>query len=110
MEDINLLNSISYKGKTYSIDDLKGMMTPEEFGLPVGFYGGRVTNVGRTLNNNVFMLLEGMQVIDLMVKEAPVEKVDYTEMTNATLKGLLEEKGITIPRNATKQMLIDLLD
>lgn len=120
-----LLNSTTYEGKQYTIDDVKGFIPNETKGLPEGFYGGRVTQLAKTDVNGLYLCMENMKVIDMIIVEDELDKVVdaeitlpydeiieeaiYEEMTNKELTTILEGRGIEVPKRATKNDLIDLL-
>lgn len=123
---MELLNSTMYDGKEFSIEDVRGFIEPIKFGLPVGFYGGRVDQVAKTDDPEVFLLVEKHKVIDILIKksdrepetkkgtgEAEEDKeesevIDYTQYTNDELRTMLLEKGIEAPKRAIKEELIAL--
>lgn len=70
---MKLLGSTMFNGKDYVIEDVRGFHDPEDFGLPEGFYGGRVDKVAGTDEPYIFLLVEKHKVIDIMLVERPEE-------------------------------------
>ena len=98
-----LVNSLSFNGKTYELNDTKGFMFPErDYKLPVGFYGGRVDKLAKTEIKGLYMCMEGMKPIDLLV-------FDPKELTKVNIEALLDAKRITKPQKATREELLKLL-
>lgn len=98
-----LLNTLSFDGHKYELNDAKGFMFPgRDFKMPVGFYGGRVDKLAKTSVKGLYMCMEGMKPIDLIVLDAP-------SLRKATLEKVLEAKRIKIPAKATKADLIEIL-
>lgn len=124
---MRLLNTKEYEGKVYGIDDVRGFISNESKGLPIGFYGGRIDRLGKTDQPGLYLCMEGMEVIDLIVDdkefvvkveeeinladfEAELEGFEPLEdKTNKELAEMLETKGIEVPKRANKQDLLDLL-
>lgn len=105
---MKLLNSTTYKGKEYTLEDVRGFIPKETKGLPDGYYGGRVTQLAKTDVKGLYLCMENMKVIDLLLfKDEMV--VDLTQFTNKELSKMLEKRGIDVPNKATKAELIELL-
>lgn len=68
---MKLLGSTTFNGKKYEIEDVRGFHNPEDFGLPEGFYGGRVDKVAGTNEPYIFLMVEKHKVIDIMQVEEP---------------------------------------
>lgn len=122
---MKLLGSTTFNGKKYEIEDVRGFHNPEDFGLPEGFYGGRVDKVAGTNEPYIFLMVEKHKVIDIMQVEEPEEEpeaieedevpfvdneVDYYSYTNDELRAMLLELGIEVPKKANKDELVDLFN
>lgn len=109
---MRLLNSLTYKDKDYSIDDVVSFIPNEDKGVEEGFYGGRVTQLGVTKEKGVYLCMEKMDPIDILVEEIPFsdEPIDLNTLTNKELVAMLEETGIEVPARATKPELIALFE
>ena len=112
---MRLINSTNYEGKKYSINDVRGFISNESKGLPGGFYGGRVDRLGKTDTEGLYLCMEGMEVIDLIVNDDELIDISDLEVgledkTNKELSEMLEAKGIEVPKRATKQELLALLE
>lgn len=98
-----LLNSLSFNGHKYELNDSKGFMFPDrDYKLPVGFYGGRVDKLAKTDVKGLYMCLEGMKPIDLIVLEP-------RDLTKANIELVLDAKRIVRPQKATREELLKLL-
>ena len=98
-----LLNSLSFNGKRYELNDSKGFMFPErDYKLPVGFYGGRVDKLAKTDVKGLYMCLEGMKPIDLII-------LDPRDLTKANIEFVLDAKRIARPQKANREELLKLL-
>lgn len=110
---MRLLGSLVYEEKEYTLNDVRVFIDRKDFGLPDGFYGGRVDRVAKTDTEGVYLCMDGMDVIDILIDDIPfsdeVCEKDYQEYTNDELKSMLLEIGIDAPKKATKVELIALL-
>ena len=95
---MRLLNSLEYEGKTYDLNSIGpgGFVSAEAFGLPGGFYGGRVDKVAYTDVDCLYMCMEGMKVIDLLLA--------YTDSNDCNK----EVEGLLNPDDFTAKELIDI--
>lgn len=107
MKKLKLLNSKTYRGKTYTVIDGTGFESLEKHNLPIGFYGGRVDKIAKTNVKGLYMCMEDMAVIDLLLDEV---KPELNTLTNKELASMVEARGIRLPKKYTKQTLIDLLN
>ena len=131
---MKLLNSTTYKGKDFEIGDVRGFIDPIDFGLPVGFYGGRVDKVAKTDYPGIYLMVEKHVVIDILIKEEEFKEeefnvnkaadspegteegegveeipfINYFNYTNDELRDMLLEIGIEAPKRATKDELVAL--
>ena len=107
---MKLLNSKTYRGQTYTVIDGKGFESLEKYGIPTGFYGGRVDKLAKTDVKGLYMCMEDMAVIDLLEIPFSEEPKTLEEMTNKELVALLKGKGIEVPKKYTKLELLALLE
>ena len=65
-----IMHSKAFKGKTYTYNDVQGLIPLSSLGLPKNFYGGNVTGVGRNTElekDNAFLLIENNgRVLDII--------------------------------------------
>lgn len=106
---MKLIGSTTYEGKTYTINDVRGFKPISEYGYPVGWYGGRVDKIAETVNKGVYLCVEGMTVIDILIEDVVDAAPNYEIMTNKELINILEERGIEVPKKATKNDLLNLI-
>ena len=106
---MRLFNSTNYLGKEWTIQDVRGFIPNKDKGIPEGFYGGRVTQLAKTDIQGLYLCMEKMEVIDLILFDETAPKVNLAEKTNKELAKMLEDKGIEIPKRATKDELLALL-
>lgn len=115
MKVLKLLNSTKINGKEYTINDVRGFKPISSYGLPEGFYGGRVDKVAGTDDKGIYLCIEGMKVIDILADEAQEEipfedeGLNYEEMTNKELIAILEDFYVEVPKKANKAELIELI-
>ena len=107
----NLRTKICQCGHCMTAEDIK----PPFERVPVGFYGGIVKKFseatcecGRKYKLYLKPVPHSWAVVDM--EPAEDEKPDYTVMTNAALIAILTERGIEIPKKATKADLISLIE
>lgn len=105
-KDFVLLGKRAIGKKTYELNDSQGFVntTKDPYKLPAGFYGGRITNVGKTSQPGVYLLIEGQRVIDLLLKKDELVNLKVLE-----LQDILAAKGIMPSPKATKAQLLFLL-
>lgn len=107
---MRLFNSTNYLGKEWTIQDVRGFIPNKDKGIPEGFYGGRVTQLAKTDIQGLYLCMEKMEVIDLIFfNNETAPKVNLAEKTNKELAKMLEDKGIEVPKRATKDELLALL-
>lgn len=106
---MRLLNSKIYKGKEYTLNDVRGFIPNEAKNIPIGFYGGRVTQLAKTETKGLYLCMENMTVIDMLLFEEKLPKPKLEEKTNRELIEILKSRGIEVPKRVTKAELIELL-
>ena len=114
---MKLLNSLTHDDIEYDINSIGpgGFVSGEKFGLPGGFYGGRVDKVAHTNIPGLYMCMEGMKVIDLLVVE--VEEIDQVvkglldpeDFTSKELQEIAAKLGKEVPSKATKPEIVEII-
>lgn len=114
---MKLLNSLTHEGIEYDINSIGpgGFVSGEKFGLPGGFYGGRVDKVAHTNVPGLYMCMEGMKAIDLLVVE--VEEIDEVmkgllnpdDFTSKELQEIAAKLDKEIPSKANKNELVAII-
>ena len=122
---MKLLNSKVFEGVEYDINSIGegGFVSGEDFGLPKGFYGGRVDKVAYTKIPGLYMCMEGMEVIDLLIMEdIEVEKeilpfeeevggelLDPDKFTTKELIEIAKNYDKEVPSKATKAEIVAII-
>ena len=99
-----LLGRTEFNGKEYEVTDVKGFISNESKGLPVGFYGGRVKQLAKTDIKGLYLCMEGMEVINILIP-----KKELKDLSKELLELVVKAKGKEVPENPTKTELIKLL-
>ena len=73
--------------------------------------GGHIYGTGETFEGgrSQVALLARRRLVDSL-EDVPDEAPDLTSLTNAQLAAMCEERGIEVPRRATKAQLLALLE
>lgn len=87
--------------ETLKLQDSKGFLPLAKLGLPENFYGGRADNLAKTEQTGVYLVIEGKQVIDVIVD-------DPESLTKAQIAYLAETKfGVNIDTHDKKDEMIE---
>lgn len=83
------------------LQDSKGFIPLASLNLPEHFYGGRVNNLAKTEQEGIYLVVEGKEVIDVLVKEAK-------NLTKAQIAFLGESKfGENIDTHDNKDEMLE---
>lgn len=107
---MKLLNSKTYNGLDYDLNSIGpgGFVSREKFGLPNGFYGGRVDKIAYTKVPGLYMCMEGMEVIDLLVIEEELIEDMTVVGEEEEVQEEVVKKGLLDPEQFTAKELIDI--
>lgn len=101
---LHVFNTTKVGDREYTMSDLKSLHQLRDFGLDDGFYGGRVTQIGRT-DTDVLLLIQnrdGMQLID-----TAAEKLD--DIPLGLLRRLAERRKVRFGVRTSKEDLVAAL-
>lgn len=104
---MKLLNSTTYKDKDFEIGDVRGFIDPIDFGLPVGFYGGRVNKVAKTDYPGIYLMVEKHVVIDILIKE---EEFNVNKAADSP-EGTEGDDGVEkVPYPENRELIVEEID